>query len=90
MRRFALCLAALLALVYLADYASVRFQIPRSRNPLGSVTVQVSYAVTKKDGKPDYYFQPPQAETCVRSIFPHLGYTPCWYLSRHTNQQIVM
>jgi hypothetical protein len=90
MKRVIPALIALLVLVYAADYASVRYRIPRSRNPYGSVTVQVSYAVMKKDGKPDYYFQPPQAETCVRSLFPHLGYTPCWYLQRHANQQVNM
>jgi hypothetical protein len=90
MRRFIVAALALVALVYAGDYLSVRFRIPRGRNPFGSVTVQVSYSVMKKDGKPDYYFQPPQAETCVRSLFPHLGYTPCWYLNRHKNQQINM
>jgi hypothetical protein len=90
MRRFIVAALALVALVYAGDYLSVRFRIPRGRNPFGSVTVQVSYSVMKKDGKPDYYFQPPQAETCVRSLFPHLGYTPCWYLNRRKNQQINM
>lgn len=90
MKRIVLAVIILFAVVYTGDYALVRFRIPRSRNPFGSVTVQVSYSVMKKDGKPDYYFQPPQVETCVRSLFPHLGYPPCWYLTRHTNQQINM
>ena len=90
MKRVLLVLVAALALLYLGDYASVRLPIPPGRNPFGSVTVTISYSVMKKDGKPDYYFQPPQAETCVRSIFPHMGYSPCWYLRRHTNQQINM
>jgi hypothetical protein len=89
MKRVILVVLALFALFYAGDYASVRLRIP-GRNPFGSVTVTITYSVMKKDGKPDYYFQPPQAETCVRSIFPHLGYTPCWYLRRHTSQQINM
>lgn len=89
MKRVILGIFGVLALIYLGDYASVRLRIP-GRNPFGSVTVTISYSVMKKDGKPDYYFQPPQVETCVRSIFPHLGYAPCWYLKRHTNQQINM
>jgi len=89
MKRIVLVVLALLALLYVGDYASVRFWIP-GHNPFGSVTVTISYSVMKKSGKPDYYFQPPQAETCVRSIFPHLGYTPCWYLRRHTSEQINM
>lgn len=89
MKRIALVVLALFALLYIGDYVSVRFRIP-GHNPFGSVTVTVTLSVMKKDGKPDYYFQPPQAQTCVRSIFPHLGYKPCWYLRRHTNQQINM
>jgi len=80
----------LIAIIYLGDFAVVRFKIPRSRNPLATVTVQRSYAVMKKDGKPDFYFDPPRDQTCVRSIFPHLGYAPCWYLHRHQHQQINM
>jgi hypothetical protein len=26
----------------------------------------------------------PQTELCVRSLFPHLGHSPCWYVSRRT------
>jgi hypothetical protein len=25
--------------------------------------------------------------TCVHSLFPHMGYQPCWYLSRHSEQR---
>jgi hypothetical protein len=89
MKRIVLVVLALFALLYVGDYTSVRFRIP-GHNPFGSVTVTITTTVMKKDGKPDYYFQPPQTETCVRSIFPHLGYLPCWYLRRHTNQQINM
>ncbi len=89
MKRIVLVLLVLFAVLYIGDYASVRLRIP-GHNPFGSVTVTTTLSVMKKDGKPDYYFQPPQAETCVRSIFPHLGYRPCWYLRRHTNQQINM
>lgn len=78
----------LLAALYAGDYAVVRFRMLSGRNPFGSVTVQRYYSVMKKDGKPDYYFQQPQTDTCVRSLFPHLGDPPCWYLSRHKVQKI--
>jgi hypothetical protein len=29
----------------------------------------------------------PTAWTCVNSLFPHQGYLPCWYLSKHTDQR---
>ena len=74
-------------LVYAGDYAAVRFRIPKARNPFGTVQVQRYYSVMKKDGEPDFYFNPPQDQVCVRSLFPHLGYTPCWYLNRHKVQK---
>ena len=77
-----------LCLLYAGDYVSVRFGIPKDRNPLATVQVQRYYSVTKKDGKPDFYFDPPRDQVCVRSLFPHLGYSPCWYLNRHKVQKI--
>jgi hypothetical protein len=41
-----------------------------------------------KDGKTQYAFDPPGPQECVNSLFPHLGDPPCWYLTRHTKQQI--
>ena len=79
-----------LALVYAGDYASVRFRIPRSRDPFGSVPVQRYLAVTQKSGKSEFYFNPPTVKTCVHSLFPHLGYSPCWYLNRHKVQRVNM
>ncbi len=76
--------------VYICDDASVRYRIPKTRNPFGVVRVQRYYSVTKKNGKPDFYFEPPQDQVCVRSLFPHLGYSPCWYLNRKKVQRIDM
>lgn len=80
----------LLAILYAGDYASVRWPIPKTRNPFGVVRVQRYYAVYKKDGKPDFYFDQPENQTCVHSFFPHLGYVPCWYLTRRKVQRINM
>jgi hypothetical protein len=85
LKRILLILVVLFALVYVADYLMVRLRI---RQPFGSVTVERYYAVPLKSGKHDLYFQPPQNQTCVRSLFPHLGYTPCWYLNRKKEQRI--
>jgi len=43
-----------------------------------------------KSGKSDFYFLDPQKQTCVNSLFPHLGYKPCWYLRKHTHPRIAM
>ena len=89
-KRIALVMAGLLALVYAGDYASVRIPIPKRRAAYGSVTVRAYYDVALKSGKSDLYFLDPQKETCVNSLFPHLGYKPCWYLRKHTHPRIAM
>ena len=81
---------ALLALagLYDGDYLSARYRIPNNRQTLGSVQVKTLYAVRQKNGRIEYSEGDTEAQTCVRSLFPHLGYTPCWYLSRHATQRI--
>jgi hypothetical protein len=78
----------LVALVYAGDYVSVRYGIPKGREPYGSVTVTLTYAIHEKNGKTEYEFPAPQSQACVQSLFPHFGYTPCWYLKRHSQRQI--
>ena len=78
----------LCALVYAADYLSLRLKIPPSRPQFSSVTVQPYYEIHEKNGKTEYDFKPPEPETCVNSLFPHLGYQPCWYLQRHPERKI--
>jgi hypothetical protein len=85
----ALGIAALLFLVlYLGDYVSLRYRIPGNREQFGTVNVRRSYAVKQKDGKLEYYFDPPADQQCVHSIFPHFADSPCWYVSRHAAQQL--
>jgi hypothetical protein len=81
-------LVLLAALLYAGDYLSVRYRIPHNREPFGTVTVTKSYMIHEKNGKTEYDFAPPEDRTCVHSLFPQLGYVPCWYLSRHTEEQI--
>lgn len=88
MRRIALIVVALFALLYAGDYASVRFRIPKSRDPYGVVQLRPYYAVRQKDGKPEFYFLDPENRVCVHSLFPHMGYNPCWYVSRHTQRRV--
>jgi hypothetical protein len=88
MRRIALIVVGLFALLYAGDYASVRFRIPKSRDPFGVVQVRPYYAVRQKNGEPEFYFLAPENQVCVHSLFPHLGYNPCWYVRRHTQKRI--
>ena len=60
------------------------------RGPLDTVQIQRTYQIPHKDGRAEFAFAEPQSVTCVHSIFPHLGYSPCWYLKRHSQQTIPM
>jgi len=83
-------LIAVLAAVGLAfgiDYCVFRVRAGANWNAYGSVTVNHYYAVAKKNGKTEFIFDPPQSWTCVHALFPHAGWSPCWYLSRHPEQK---
>ena len=77
-----------LLLLYAGDYISARFRLPNDRQTLGSVDVQVMWAIKQKNGRIDYQLGDTETRPCLYSLFPHLGYTPCWYLTRHRNQVI--
>jgi hypothetical protein len=74
----------LIAIAFLADYIVLR----ASANPTDSVLVRRYYAVRLKNGKTEMYNVDPENQMCVNSIFPHLGYSPCWYLRRHNVKEI--
>jgi hypothetical protein len=84
----AIAAGALLLLLYLGDYVSILYRIPKGREQFGSIEVQKLLAVPQKDHKTEYIADPPQAQQCVHSLFPQLGLAPCWYLARHAIQQI--
>lgn len=86
-KRILLLLAAALALFYAGDYVVLRTRLPRS---LSTVTVEPYYAVPQKDGKTEFMMLDPEDRTCTQSLFPHMGYPPCWYLRKHTQQRIDM
>ncbi len=69
------------------DLAIFRIRVVTNRSPYGAVTVNHYYAVAQKNGKTQFIFDPPQPETCIYALFPHSGYPPCWYLSRHPDQR---
>jgi hypothetical protein len=73
--------------LYLADFLSLRMRIP-VRDPLGSVTVHTYYAVKLKNGRTEFDYVGDHDVSCSNSVFPQLGQKPCWYASRHTEEQI--
>jgi len=87
-RRILLIAVAAICLLYLCDYLSVKLRIPKSHEPFGTVTVKTYFAVPQKNGKTQLMFNNSEDQTCVNSLFPHFGMTPCWYLTRHKEKWI--
>jgi len=83
-------LAAVLLLsatVYSGDYLVARL---RGATAISTVEVQVYYAVPLRSGKTEFMMLTPEDQTCVRSMLPHFGYSPCWYLDGRTLQRVNM
>ncbi|HUK33952.1 MAG TPA: hypothetical protein VLV86_08595 [Vicinamibacterales bacterium] len=79
-----LSLAGLAALTYVGDDLWARLQ----GKPQEQMTVDRLYAAMNRYNQIEYSVGTPITETCVDALMPHFGYVPCWYLRRHTIQQI--
>jgi len=75
---------ALVALVYVCEDSLLRFRLAHGGRARVFDTLTVYEAGAVKGNKLEYYFDQPQAVTCVRAMFPHLGVPPCWYVRRHS------
>jgi len=80
-------LLLLLALTYGYDYASVRRRMSAKKpgDPIDVVTFPHLLAIPQKGNKVDYELDaqsPMESVSCVHSLYPHFGYTPCWYVLR--------
>ena len=92
LKRALIAAAAVLALVYILDFAQVRIRLA-GKNPesaFGTVKVQPFYAIPHKDGKAEYMFGDPVDQPCVHALFPHAGRNPCWYIARKNNKATMM
>jgi hypothetical protein len=87
-KRIFLAAVVVFAAVYGCDYFWVRYRManPKAGDAFGSVTYYDS--TTMKNGKVEVFYDQPQTESCVHSIFPHWGDRPCWYASRRTVKSI--
>jgi hypothetical protein len=81
-----LSLVTLTIVAYIVDFAIFRYRVA-ANHAFGQVTVTSYDAVQQKNGKTEFLFDPPQAQTCVNSLFPRAGYLPCWYLERHPERR---
>ena len=74
----------LMAALYAGDYLWLRLRMNHPKAGLAFGTVRFYWATPTKNGRVEVFFDTPETETCAHSIFPHLGYTPCWYSKGRT------
>ncbi|MGB6430452.1 MAG: hypothetical protein WBF06_07685 [Candidatus Acidiferrales bacterium] len=91
-RRTLIVAAAAIAVTYLGDTVSVWVRMSRKTadDPLKSLTTQSIIEIPHKDGRDEIVLGDPQTQTCVRALFPHDGYSPCWYVARQNQSVTVM
>ena len=88
LRRAILGLIAVAALLYSGDYLWAKHLMAGGNSSgLGTVMVHHEWDIPRKDGRVEFDVDPPEAESCIHAMFPHFGYTPCWYAVRHTTVQ---
>ncbi len=71
--------------LYFADWAALGLRMAH-RSGLGKVTVSQYLATPLKGQKEEYDYLGSVDQPCVKSIFPHNGDQPCWWLERHKSQ----
>ena len=79
-----LALLGLSVIVYASDDMWARLQ----GRPTEEMKIGRMYAAMNHWNQVEYSVGPPVMETCIDALMPHFGYVPCWYLRRHTIQQI--
>ncbi len=94
-KRALISFVLILGLLYVSDYLSVRIRAmhPKPADPFESFKTLRVLAIPEKNGKTEYEVDaqnPEQTVTCVHSLFPHYGYSPCWYVKPRINQPIPM
>jgi hypothetical protein len=94
-KRVMIGLIVAVGLFYGTDYLYLRFRMlhPKPADPFESLKSLRVLAIPEKNGKTEYQvdaLNPEQTVTCVHSLFPHMGYSPCWYVKPRINQPIPM
>ncbi|HEV7967960.1 MAG TPA: hypothetical protein VGP19_10335 [Candidatus Acidoferrales bacterium] len=93
--RVVYALILVVGVAYGYDYASVRRRMIENKpgNPFDVVSYPHLLAIPQKGNKVDYELDaqsPMESEPCVHSLFPHNGYTPCWYVLRRSKSPTQM
>ena len=86
--RIAVVIAASLVLVGIGDLASFLARKALHHNVYDTVAVDVVNVIPQKGNKAEYVPQGVQNVSCVRSLLPHEGQQPCWYVRRNAVQEV--
>ena len=81
-------LCGLVTVAFTADYFVFRCRVARGHSPYATVTVQEYYVIQEKNSRTEYVYRDTQQDTCIIALFPHSGYTPCWYARKHTERAL--
>ncbi|HKE06665.1 MAG TPA: hypothetical protein VKB48_02490 [Candidatus Acidoferrum sp.] len=89
------CLVALFFITYSADltWFHLRAAVPKFGPASSSVHRIRVLAIPHNGNKVEYQIdalRPEEDVSCSRSLFPHAGKNPCWYVSRHASDPISM
>ena len=76
------------AVVAVVSYAADSLYLHYRGTPTADVRVDSMYAVKNRWNEVEYSVGSTGSERCVKSLYPHGGYRPCWYLARHTMNYI--
>jgi hypothetical protein len=91
-KRIAIGVLVAVALVYSGDTLSVCYRMSKkiAGDPLMTMTTQGMIEIPHKDGRAEIVLGDPVTQTCVRALFPHDGYDPCWYVARQNSATTVL
>jgi hypothetical protein len=80
--RAVLGLLILVLILYIGDWVALKIRLARG-TAYSSVEVDEFLATPLKGEKVEYDMVGSFQQTCTRSIFPHEGQPPCWWVRRH-------
>src|SRR5882724_899936 len=91
-KKAVVALTALIVVIYFGDFLWLRYRMwkPTANDPFETMKLDRFYAIAQKNGRVDFEPADVQTVTCVHSIFPHVGYNPCWYVARQNGKPIPM
>ena len=80
-------IALALAVLYAGDYLILKIRDHKGQKVYETVEVENYSTVPEKNNRVEFFYDDPDTEECVHSLFPHSGDNPCWYDNRHRDER---